>query len=120
MITEQALQEAIAECQGTRDPNRETCMMLAAFYTIQDHLYPTDHFPDSGKMVDPAYSFAAPPETMQITEGPETVGEYGESDFLRAVAGKDPAAMWKIMDDLMDTLKMVNERSYNSVMRKIR
>ena len=50
MITEQDLQEAIAECQGERHPNANTCMKLAAFYTIKNELYP-DHFRDATKMV---------------------------------------------------------------------
>lgn len=44
---------------------------------------------------------------------------YGDSDFLRAVAGQDPAAAWGIMDELMTTLQVVNRRAYDSVMRKL-
>ncbi len=113
MITEQALQEAIAECQGERNPDRNTCMMLAAFYTIQDHLYPGE------APIESRYSQAAPPDNVQYS-GAESVGNYGSSDFLQTIQGKDPEAVWKVMDELMDTLKMVNERLYNSIMRKIR
>ena len=35
MITEMDLQEAIAECQGKRNPNADTCIKLAAFYIIK-------------------------------------------------------------------------------------
>lgn len=49
----------------------------------------------------------------------ETLGDYGDSDFLHAIRGKDPTQAWAIMDELMDTLRVVNERVYNSVMRKI-
>lgn len=112
MITERALQEAIAECQGERNPDRNTCMMLAAFYTIQDHLYPGRELPQ--------YSFAEPPDKPIQYSGAESVGNYGSSDFLQAIQGKDPGEVWRIMDELMDTLKMVNERLYNSIMRKIR
>lgn len=42
-----------------------------------------------------------------------------DSDFLRAVARVDPARAWEVMDELMDSLKVVNERVYNSVMRKL-
>ena len=87
-------------------------MMLAAFYTIQDHLYP-------GTERAPSYSFAEPPDKVQYS-GAESVGSYGDSDFLRAIQGKDPGAVWRVMDELMDTLKMVNERVYFSTMRKIR
>ena len=39
MITEKDLQEAIAECQGERNPNANTCIKLAAFYTIRNELF---------------------------------------------------------------------------------
>ena len=39
MITEKDLQEAIAECKGKRNPDSSTCIKLAAFLIIQEHLY---------------------------------------------------------------------------------
>ena len=44
---------------------------------------------------------------------------YGDSDFLRAVSQKDPAHVWRVMDELMETLHIVEPRVYNSVMRKL-
>lgn len=43
----------------------------------------------------------------------------GDSDFLKAVSGKDSKAVWDIMDDLMDTLKVANPRAYQSIMNRI-
>lgn len=60
------------------------------------------------------YSSAPAPEPAQ-----EMVGSYGDSDFLRTVAGMDPAKAWSVMDELMDTLRVVNARVYDSVMRKL-
>lgn len=110
MITEQDLQEAIAECQGQRNPTANTCIKLAAFYTIKNELFPAA----------PGYSYAAESPPLEVRElTPEVVGDYGGSDFLQAVKGKDAGAMWRLMDEIMDTLKMVNERAYNGFMRKI-
>ena len=39
MIREEDLQEAIAECQGQRNPNANTAIKLAAFYTIRRELF---------------------------------------------------------------------------------
>lgn len=50
---------------------------------------------------------------------PEPLAPYGESEFLQAVSGKDPPAAWSVMDELMDTLKAVNRRVYDSVIRKL-
>ena len=47
------------------------------------------------------------------------IGNYGDSDFLLAIADKGAAEIWPIMNDLMDTLKIAQPRAYNSVMRKI-
>lgn len=117
MITEQALNEAIAEVQGKRDPNRQDCMMLAAFYTIQDHLYPPENVKSVG-----GYSYSAQPETAEIrqySERRDTVGEYGDSDFLKAISGKDAEKCWLVMDDLMNTLWAINIRLYKEVLRQI-
>lgn len=48
-----------------------------------------------------------------------SAGITGDSDFLRTVSNKDQQKAWDIMDELMDTLKVVNQRTYDSVMRKI-
>ena len=56
MITEQDLREAIAECQGQRNPNANTCIKLAAYYTILQNM--TEKKPDPDPA--PMYSFAGP------------------------------------------------------------
>ena len=62
--------------------------------------------------------YSASPAPVK-TYASETVGRYGDSDFLQAVSGMAPARAWEGMDELMDSLKIVNERVYNSVMRKL-
>lgn len=117
MITPKDLQEAIAYYSGKVDPKPNDAVMLAACYTLQDHLFP------EAKPEPAAYSIAPePPETNYSYSGAdmEAVGEYGDSDFLLAVSGKDPAAAWAIMDDLMDTLRVSYKRVYDRVMREIR
>ena len=62
MITEEELQEAIAECQGQRNPNANTCLKLASYLTILDHQ----------KAEEPhrtTYSFAPPPDNTKPTFG---------------------------------------------------
>ena len=116
MIDERELQEAIAYCNGKLEPNRNDAILLAACYALQDRLYPK---PDAM-----SYSYAAPVERAENyadeTSGFPAVGDYGNSDFLQAVRGNDPAAMWAVMDELMETLSVVNSRVYDSVMRQIK
>lgn len=44
---------------------------------------------------------------------------YGDSEFLRAVEGKDPAEAWAVMDRLMERLNLQYPRAYNRVMREM-
>ena len=87
---------------------------LASLYVIRDKMQEEERG-DGGRYVG-YYSGAPAP----VTAEPATVGEYGDSEFLLAVAGKDPAKAWTVIDELMDTLAMVNSKVYNSVMRKIK
>ena len=101
MITEQALNEAIAECQGQRNPNASTCIKLASFYTILDHI--------KEEKPMPAYSFAAPP-----------VEPYSsDTEFGQKIANMDMNDVLTVMDELMTTLSIINPRLYNGVMAKL-
>ena len=78
---------------------------LAVLYTIRDQ-----QSGERERALPMAYS-AAP--------APVSVETYGDSDFLRAASKASQEKAWGIMDELMDSLKIVNERVYNSVMRKL-
>ena len=110
MITERDLQEAIAECEGQRNPNASTCIKLAAFYTIKNEL-----FGNSDKLNLPsAYSFSAPPDQVE-----KTIDYYSDTEFGRAIAGRRAADIWPIMDELMDAVSVLQPRLYASVMGKL-
>ena len=87
---------------------------LASLYVIRDKMQEEERG-DGGRYVG-YYSGAPAP----VTAEPATVGEYGDSEFLLAVAGKDPEKAWAVVDELMDTLSLVNRKVYDSVMRKIK
>lgn len=108
MITEQDLQAAIAECEGQRNPNANTCIKLAAFYTIRDHLFPhTDAKPTPEPVI---YSTASKPPGEEY---------QSNTDFADLVYGMDKAALMPVMDELMTTLSVLNPRLYAGVMRKL-
>lgn len=85
---------------------------LANLYTIRDKMQEEER---GGRYIN---EYSAAPAPVAVQE--QVVGDYGDSDFLLAVAGKDPERVWKIIDELMDSLAVVNIRVYDSVMRKIR
>lgn len=101
MITEKDLHEAIAECQGVRNPNASTCIKLASFYTILDHIAEKEEFR--------GYSYAPG----------DGVDYDGQSDFAMAIRGKDSHEAWALMDELMQILQATNPALYNGVMRRI-
>lgn len=109
MITEHDLKEAIAECQGVRHPDASTCMKLASFLTIQREMF-------GETQADPSsYSFAMEP-TGQV----ETTIEYeSDTEFSKAVHGRDAREIWSIVDEAMDALQVLNPQLYKSIMRKI-
>lgn len=109
MITEQDLQEAIAECQGQRNPNASTCIKLAAFLIIQKEMYGKEK-PQPQAQIIPEYSYAAPPDD----------GYVSDTEFGEAIDGMKQADIMPIMDELMSTLQVVQPRIYASVMRKIK
>lgn len=94
---------------------------LADLYVIRKQMQEEERG-DGGKYV--GYYSGAPAPAVQAAasqaEVPQTVGSYGDSDFLRAIEGKKPSTVWPIIDELMDTLAVVNARVYNSVMQKIK
>lgn len=106
MITEYDLQEAIAECQGVRNPNANTCIKLAAFLTIQKELYG-----DKADREMPLYSYDLPPV--------ETIGYYGDTEFAQVIEGRKPDDVWPIIVELMSTVQVVQPRLYDAVLRKI-
>lgn len=83
---------------------------LADLYTIRNQM----RREESAAEIESGYSAAAPPETAG-----DIFPEIGDSDFLRAVAGKNLGDVLGVLDDLMDTLQAANPRAYSSVMRKI-
>ena len=83
----------------TEASRRSNYAKLATLYTIQNQ----NREPVRESRMVEAYSAAPAPD----------------SEFLRAVSNVDPARAWEVMDELMDSLKVVNARVYNSVMRKL-
>lgn len=82
---------------------------LANLYTIRNQMN------QGTKVNEPvqAYSMAAAPD-------PVYAGRYGDTEFLQAIEGLNEQDVFRIMDELMDTLQVANPRVYNGVMRKIR
>lgn len=106
MITIDDLKAAIAECEGERNPNANTCMKLSAYYIL---LREKQGAPEA------AYS-GAPAPTSPVKE---TVEYYSETEFGRAIEGKDLSQVLALVDELMTTVEVINKRLYLGVMRRL-
>lgn len=105
MITEQDLQAAIAECEGVRNPNANTCIKLAAFYTIREHLFPQKF---ESVLNAPTYSMADMPSVLE-----------SGTEFAEAVNRMRIEEVMSVMDELMSTIRVLQPRLYEGVMRKL-
>jgi len=113
LILKPDLQEAIAECQGKRNPDANTCIKLAAYFTILNNLYPEEK-PKSDQ--EPG------PEFYQMASGtnPDPVIEYDSgTEFSKMVHGRSESEIMPVMDELMETIKFIHPRLYKSVLNKL-
>ena len=108
MITEQDLTAAIAECQGKRNPDSSTCIKLAAFYTIRRELFGE---PEKPVTPVPQYAYASAPE--------EKITIKSDSEFAKAIDGKDQSDVWPVLDELMDTIETLHPRLYSAVLDRL-
>ena len=100
MIREQDLLDAIAECQGERNPNANTCIKLAAYYTILENLKPKE-----------TYSYAEPPGQVSYDSG---------SEFSDAIHGLNPNEVYSIIDELMDAVSVMIPKLYRATIEKLK
>lgn len=100
MITIRELDGAIKECENA-PMSYQNCEKLATFYTILDHI-------------------KEEPQDEYSYDAPKGIDSFGDSDFLQAVAGKEEAEVWAILDELMNTVLITNPRLYQGVMRKLK
>ena len=104
MITRNDLDSAIAECQGKRNPDANTCIKLAAFYTIRKEMF--------GEEKEVEHSYAPAPVRNMIELD-------SDSEFARAVSGMDQDELLPVIDELMKTLQILQPRLYSAVMMKL-
>lgn len=102
MIARADLLNAIAECQdGTITQNK--CDKLASYYVIYDHLYGNES------------EYGASSDNTRSAK----ISTNSGSEFLRAINGMDALKALTIIDELMETLKVINPRLYDGVLRRL-
>ena len=115
MITEKEVAQAIDECM--REPVTGTKRaVLADLIIIQDYLFgePT-RATETSQMPYPMQSYSAPP-----MEQVETIVETnGDSEFLKAVDGRKADKVWKLIDELVEAVKILHPRMYTTFIDKV-
>ena len=92
LITRKDLEEAIEKCQGQKSPNANTCIKLAAYYTILEHT-PED-----------SYSYASKPSN---------------SEFMRVIKKKSLDEVLLVIDDMMEELQGSMPKLYYETMERL-
>lgn len=93
MISEREINNAIAECEENASSFKD-CEKLSVLYAVRDGMYGQQR--------------------------PQAVAAYDSgSEFMRAINGKDWNAILAVIDELMDSVKAINPRLYDAVMRRI-
>ena len=114
MITEKEIEQAIKEC--LREPvtgNKRA--VLADLIIIQDYLFGEPMQSQEAPQPIPMQSYSAPP--MEQVEN--YIQTTGDSEFLKAVDGRKADKVWKLMDELVEAVKILHPRMYTTFIDKI-
>lgn len=114
MITEKEVAQAIEECM--RDPvtgNKRA--VLADLIIIQDYLFGEPMQAHEATQPMHMQSYSAPP-IEQVETYIETTGD---SEFLRTVDGRKADKVWKLIDELVEAVKILHPRMYTTFIDKV-
>lgn len=109
MLSENDLICKIAEYRCRDTITESDCVKLAAFLTIRDCLYPQEEHGDQ------QYSFS----DGNGNKVENTVDYNSDKEFFQIANGMDADKVWKVVDELMETLQVINPRLYAGVIRKL-
>lgn len=118
MITEQDLQAAIAECQGERNPNANTCIKLASFLTIREHMFPQKG--EELRLLPETRGYSYAPEPEEAPDEP-VIDYHSDTEFGRLVYGRKVQDILPVIDELVSEAVMAtNPRLYNAFIRRLK
>ena len=114
MITEKEVEQAIEECM--REPvtgNKRA--VLADLIIIQDYLFGEPTRAQEAPQPIPMQSYSAPPmEQVEIY-----VETNGDSEFLKVVNGRKADRAWRLMNELVEAVRILHPNMYTSFIDKV-
>ena len=89
--------------------------VLADLIIIQDYLFGDPMQSQEVPQPMPMQSYSAPP-VEQVEKYIET---NGDSEFLKAVDGRKADKVWKLIDELVEAVKILHPRMYTTFIEKV-
>lgn len=83
---------------------------MAAFLTIRDCFYPQEEVHDNQQ-----YSLS----DGNANKVENTVDYNSDNEFFKIANGMKTDKVWEVVDELMETLEVINPRLYAGVIRKL-
>ena len=115
MITEKEVAQAIDQCMQEPVTGNKRAV-LADLIIIQDYLF-GEHTRahEVPQMPMPMQSYSAPPmEQVEIY-----VETNGDSEFLKAVNDKKADRAWRLMNELVEAVRILHPNMYTSFIDKV-
>jgi hypothetical protein len=112
VINKEELDRAIAEHESGAN-TYANCERLAWLYIIRDHM-------KEGHQDKPAEHREHTEEPYNQNAPSDHIKNDGNSDFLKAINGKDTKKVLSVMDELMEALQLIQPRMYDAVLIKIK
>jgi hypothetical protein len=112
MIQIEEIDRAIKEHESGAN-TYANCERLAWLYIIRDHM-------KEGLQDKPAEHHEHTAEPYKLNAPPDHIKYDGNSDFLKSINGKDTQKVISVMDELMETIQLIQPRMYDAVLIKIK
>ena len=102
MFSKSELLDAIEELEMS-PATYQNAEKLATFYALYDHLY-----------------IKKEPVSRIESINEVIIDDYGDSEFLQAVAGKRADDAWMIMDELAEAVKVLQPKLYQATIDRLK
>ena len=114
MITEKEVAQAIEQCMQEPVTGNKRAV-LADLIIIQDYLFGEPTRAQEVPQPMPMQSYSAPPmEQVEIY-----VETSGDSEFLKAVNDKKADRAWRLMNELVEAVRILHPNMYTSFIDKV-
>ena len=114
MITEKEVAQAIEQCMQEPVTGNKRAV-LADLIIIQDYLFGEPTRAREVPQPMPMQSYSAPPmEQVEIY-----VETNGDSEFLKAVNDKKADRAWRLMNELVEAVRILHPNMYTSFIDKV-